>query len=53
MPLDTETNKLQNRYLGFWNFENFGNLEIFSTFFLFLQKNPPKFQKFKKTEYMY
>ena len=32
----------------FWNFENFGNFEIFIFIFIFVFKSP-KFQNFRKT----
>ena len=39
----------KNVFSDIWNFENFGNLEIFfNIFFLFLQKNSPQISKFSK-----
>ena len=32
----------------FWNFENFGKLEIFFYIYFYFCKNPPKFPNFQK-----
>ena len=54
MPVDAEKNKLQNYYLGFLKFWKFWKFwDFFNIFFIFFSKNPPKFQNFKKPEYMY